>query len=273
MSADYVARVPQELLTLEAAAKADPAIGEAAATVGGTQSADEGVKPASQAGAVSEETESTAGPVSSSEELKAQMAECRRRIDQLDAELKAELTKPLLHRDLARIVEGFKPLADQEVDDFARLYARTRIQQVEDMIEAIEAVARVRKLGEQVKADRQAALTARAAIRPGLRPIGEGFAAEGELRLSAVYSSPVGPRRYRLVEPASDPVRTLAYVEIPPGSSIKVDDYLGRIVGVRAREIRLQTGDVDPIAIYIASDLVVLEKPDEGAPPLPEAGD
>lgn len=273
MSAEYLARVPQELLALEAAAKADPAIGQAAPTAGETQSADEGAEPVSEGRAISHETESTAVPVPSPEELKVQMAECRRQIEQLDADLKAELAKPLLRRDLARIVEGFKPLANQDVDDFARLYARTRIEQVEDLIEAIEAVARVRKLGEQVKADRQAALTARAAIRPALRPIGQGFVAEGELRLSAVYSSPVGPRRYRLVDPGSDPVRTLAYVEIPPGSGINVEEYLGRIVGVRAREIRLQTGDVDPIAIYVASDLVVLEKPDEGAPSLPGADD
>ncbi|HUU83657.1 MAG TPA: hypothetical protein VM243_09155 [Phycisphaerae bacterium] len=259
ISAEYLTRVPQELLALEAAATSEPGIVDTgAATI---ETAVEGTPSAPQAGDTTASPE-PAAPAPSLDEIKTQRAEYRQRIDRLDADLKAELAKPLLRRDLGRIVEEFRPLAEQEIDEFARVYARTRIAQLEDMIEAMEAVGRVRQLGEQVKVDRQAALTARTSIRPALRPIREGFDVEGELRPSAIYNSSVGPRRYRLVTPGSDPVRTIAYVEIPPDSGMNINDYMGRIVGVRARETRLQTGDVDPITIYTANELVVLERAD-----------
>jgi hypothetical protein len=270
MSADYLERVPAELLALEAAAKTDPKIADADLTGSEADSTpDQAGSPSAALGSPARvavgSAKPTAPPAPSVEDLKARRAEHRRRIEELDAEIQAELAKPLLLRDFSGIVERFTPLAEQTADDFVRLYARMRIEQLEDMIEAIDAVASVRQMGEQVKEDRQVALTARAAIRPAIRTIGEGFDVEGELRLSAIYNSPVGPRRYRLVDPASDQVRTLAYIEIPPDSDIEVEDYLGRIIGVRAREVRLQTGDVDPIAIYVANELVVLERAGEVA--------
>ncbi len=93
-----------------------------------------------------------------------------------------------------------------------------------------------------------------------------GFDIEGTLRYGAIYDSPIGPRRYRLVHPTkSDAPRTLGYVEIPPDSTIDVKEYIGRLVGIRAREITLQTGEVDPVWIYLAAELTLLDTPAPGA--------
>ena len=67
--------------------------------------------------------------------------------------------------------------------------------------------------------------------RGGTRELeGRGGLVKGYAR-----SSPTGPRRLRIVDPGAGSPRTLAYVEIPPGSNIDPEAYLGRIVGVRAR--------------------------------------
>ena len=253
VSAQYVQRVPEELLELEAAGRralrAPPGAGPAA-------SASTDAPAASDADTAAATITEAADPAVVAASIKNHRAQ----IEQIDADLKAELAKPLFRRDLEPIMARFAPLANQTLDEFTALYAATRIAHLTDMVEMIEAVARVRELGEQVKTDRKAALTARAGIRPVAPAIKEGFDAEGELRYSAIYDSPAGPQRYRLTDPAVALPRTIGYVEIPPNSNIHVTDYLGRIVGVRARQITLQTGGVDPVPIYLASEIVVLEK-------------
>ena len=68
----------------------------------------------------------------------------------------------------------------------------------------------------------------------------------------------MGPKRYRLIDPALDVPRTLCYVEIPEDSTLDATAFLGQTVGIRAREKYLQTGDVDPVVIVVAEDIVLL---------------
>ena len=67
------------------------------------------------------------------------------------------------------------------------------------------------------------------------------------------------PRRYRLVDPAASEPRTLGYVELPQGSSIEVADFLGKYVGVRASFKHLLSDSVNPVPIYVADELVVMQ--------------
>ena len=69
----------------------------------------------------------------------------------------------------------------------------------------------------------------------------------------------MGPKWFRLVDADATPLRTVGYVEIPEDSSIDVAQFLGRKVGVRARERRLLTGDVDPLEVFVVSELVSLD--------------
>ena len=244
MSARYVERVPAKLLALEAASQAEP------------PGVETGQSEAAPATGTEERAELTATVTPVTPE---QIQEHRRRILELDAELQDELDKPLLRRDLDRFCEAFESLAEQAVDSFSRAYANARIEQITDLQEMIEAVRQVRELREQVKTARTDALAQRAGIRPKPLPIGQGFDAQGELRPSVVYDSPAGPKRFRLVDPTKSPVRTIGYVEIPRGSEIRPDDFLGRLVGIRAREIKLETGNVDPISIFVAAEIVPLD--------------
>ncbi len=240
----YVQRVPDNLLALEAAGGTTPA---------GLEPTDDGEALGPQPEGDAELTASTA-PLTG-----AQIQEARLEIEGLDAQLKAELTKPLLSRDLARFRAAFEALVQQHGDAFTQAYASARIEQIDSLQEMIDAVRGVRDLREHVKAARTDALARRAGIRPQPTPVASGFDAEGELRPSLAYDSPAVPKRYRLVDPDKSPVRTVGYVEIPPDSAIDAEGLLGRRVGVRAREIRLETGNVQPISIFVAADLVPLD--------------
>ena len=246
ISGEYVQRVPDELLELEAASR-DAAVVEPVAE--GT----EAESPVAEAEA-GEEVE----PISP-DDLKAKVVDFRKQIDEADVALQAELSKPVAHRELQPILDRFAPLAEQQDDEFSRLYAETRIAQITDMMDLVEAVRQVRDLGDQVQATRRDAMAARANIRPKSLTMTEGFDAQGELRLSAVYDSAVGPLLYRLVDPSTSPIRTVGYVEVPVEAGIDVTEYLGRYVGIRARDVMLQRGEVDPISVYVAADIVALE--------------
>lgn len=186
--------------------------------------------------------------------------EYRHKLEVTDAKLKDEMARPLMHRDFSVLLPAYRELVDQKVDEYVRAYAEVRIKQLEDADDMIASLRNVRQLREDIRTVRKTALAERANLRPPPVEVGGGFDAEGELWPSALYDSPVGPRRYRLVDPTATPPRTLGYVEIPPESSINANDYLGRRVGVRAREHILQTGNVNPIAIYVAAELVVLDR-------------
>lgn len=181
----------------------------------------------------------------------------RDKIEAADALLAAEEKKPLLHRDFTEVIAQFEALSNQEVDAYARSYALARLVQLRDASETLALVKALRESGEALTADRKSALQTRERMRPPLPKIGGGFDAVGELRTSMIYGSTAYPPRYRLV--GSDGLRTIGYVEIPKGSGIDVTRFLGRRVGVRSRETRLQTEDVDPLMIYVASELVLLD--------------
>ncbi|MFH0983071.1 MAG: SH3 domain-containing protein [Planctomycetota bacterium] len=191
--------------------------------------------------------------------------ESRGQLEALDAEMKEEMAKPLMRRDFTGLLPRYCALAEQTADEYTRAYAGIRLRQIEAAQEMAEGLRQVQQLHEDVRTVRKDALAGRTNVRPMPVRIDGGFDAEGELRPSALYDSPVGPRRYRLVDPASAPPRTLAYVEISPGTDFDMADYLGRRVGVRARERVLPSGNVNPVPIYVAAELVVLDRPGDEA--------
>ncbi len=176
----------------------------------------------------------------------------------MEASLKEEIEKPVEHRDYDRLIEGFKRIADKDTSDQARAVAKSRIMQLEHAAAAQKSLLELRAMGEDLSSDRNEAMRERTLIKPPPRPIGRGFDAVGELRVSMLYGTASSPKRFRLVSTGEKP-RTIGYVEIPDALSLDMQEYLGRKVGVRARDKRLQTGDVDPVVIYVAQELVVLD--------------
>jgi hypothetical protein len=116
----------------------------------------------------------------------------------------------------------------------------------------------MRQLGERTETKRREFLGKRMRLPKMSPPVPDGLDAQGELRESALYPPERNPRRYRLIDPREPTGRTIGYVEIPADSTIDAGKYLGRYVGVRASTARLQAGGVDPIPIYVASELVLV---------------
>ena len=194
----------------------------------------------------------------------------RRQLEEIDVAARAELAKPVSERRFDPFIARYRPIAEQTEDDFARQYAMARMEQVKDLAALTDAVERVRKLDDRAETKRRESLAARATIPefvPASRPT--GIEVQGELRVSALYPPGSPVRRYRLIDPTGPSDRTIGYVEIPSDSELKADEYLGRYVGVRASAQRVQIGGVNPIPIYIARELVLLEPPtknDSGGP-------
>ncbi len=284
VSADYVARVPDERISLERQTNlASPPVGEQVssepravlpqeAPAANTENAapetvddmpdvaqGETVAPTAETGTV--DARAVAQPLDEAvTEAAAPPSEYRQKLEAIEADLKAELDKPAPQRVLKPLLDRYQEIADEEkADRVTRLYAERRITQIRTALDAREAIASMRELAGQITEVRKEALAGRTRIRPITRDMPKGFDAKGELRESMVYSSPTGQRRYRLVDPDLDVPRTLCYVEIPRDSSIDIANYLGRLVGIRAREQYLQTGDVNPITIIVAEDIVPLK--------------
>lgn len=182
----------------------------------------------------------------------------RGEIEELDAALAAEMREPLLHRDYSSLIARYGVLAEQDDDEYARVYAKSRIIQLHEASDGLSAVRELRDLGTKLKRERTIKLIERQQWRMRERKIGGAYDAIGELRPSMIWTAPTGPKRYRLVGDEKPTPRTIAYVEIPAQSNLDIRQFLGRRVGVRAGTTRLETQDVDPIVIYVASELVVL---------------
>ena len=182
-------------------------------------------------------------------------------IQVIEGDLEAEFRKPISQRDVGKMIAGFQKISQQEHDIVSALYAERRVQQLLDVQEKVNALREISSLTNKVAAERNDSLKRRSAIRPIQMALDRRFDVEGEMRPSMIYDSPVGPRRFRLVDPRQDIPRTVAYVEIPRGSTIDPHEYLGRYVGVRASNRFFQEGTVDPISVYVVSEITILEQP------------
>lgn len=184
-----------------------------------------------------------------------------RKLGELDLALAKEYAKPVAERNLDSFITQYRAIATEAGDEFIQQYAQRRVDELQTALEASSSISHWKKIDEIAEAKRREFRTARAAI-PETAPAAPSIEAKGELRISALFPPGGTPERYRLVDPSSGGERTTAYVEIPAGSNIRVNDFLNKFIGVRALERRVQTGGVNPIPIYIADDLVLLEPPD-----------
>lgn len=189
----------------------------------------------------------------------------QRKLSELDGALLKEYTKPVAERNFDAFASQYRAIMADARDEFIQQYAQRRIEEIQTAAEAANSIGHWKKIDEIAEAKRREYRSARAAI-PESAPAAPAIEAKGELRISALFPPGANPERYRLVDPSTSGDRTIAYVEFPEGSNIRVNEFLNKFVGVRALERRVQTGGVNPIPIYIADDLVLLEPP-IGTPP------
>lgn len=187
-------------------------------------------------------------------------APARNTIDQLESRLRKEYTRNILDRDLTPIIEGFQNLAKADTNEETIAYANYRAAQLIKVTQRVMALKRLNNLDREVKEQRKQFMIDRADMRPNPPLVTRDYAVTGRLLKSFAYTNPSGPRRFRLVEGDEPNTRTIAYVEIEPESNIDPELFMGRHVGVRARTKRLLQGAVEPVIIYTAAELVILEE-------------
>ena len=192
--------------------------------------------------------------VPGSEELREYLAD-------LEADFKAEFDKPLTERSFELVREGLTALASQEADRVVQRFAAIRLEQIEHQVKMIETVRSLQEESRDLDALRQEAMQARAEIRISTIDTPRGFELAGELRASHVYNTPALPRRYRLVDPAEKPARTLAYIEIPTNAGIDPVPLLGRYVGITEASRTYHRGLVEAVPIIVPAEIVVIDRP------------
>lgn len=183
-------------------------------------------------------------------------------LQQIEVDLEGEMSKPLHQRDYEGLTARYQAFADEarrKHGVYVATYARSRLAQLKRAAAMRASSVQLRELGEELTTWRKDALVARKNLRPPVVEIGGGFDATGELRASMIYAFTSGPRRYRLIDRDASSLRTICYVEIPADSNIDINRFLGRQVGVRAREQKIETGDVNPVPVLVAAELVVLD--------------
>ena len=184
----------------------------------------------------------------------------RRQVEEIDVAARTELAKPIEQRRFEPIAKRYEPIASQTDDSFAQQYAKTRLEQVNHLAELTKAVDRMRAVDQEAVSKRRDFLAERGLIpEPQPETTPAGIEVKGELRISALYPPGSPTPRYRLLDPNDANGRTIGYVEFPKDANITVEPYLGKVVGVRASAQRIQAGGVDPIPIYIARELMLME--------------
>jgi len=181
-------------------------------------------------------------------------------ITAIDAAIKLESQKPLGEQNYKPFIEQLRPIAEQTDEPVAQIYAQKRMEQLSAKTDLVSLIADVAALAGDSKRIHDEAQKIRDSIKPPPDVVVDGrVEARGELRPSEIFDgrSKAYPKRYRLVDPAGD--KTVAYVEIPPGSGIGVEPYFGKYVAVRAKERKLARGVVQPIPVLPAQEIVELD--------------
>ncbi|HPD30241.1 MAG TPA: SH3 domain-containing protein [Phycisphaerae bacterium] len=195
--------------------------------------------------------------------------EHRAAIAKIEAGIDAESAKPAKQRNFEQFIKDLEPLASQSDDEVAKLYAETRIKQIRSLAEASRAIEEMRRLKNEAeeKADAE-----RVRLEELRRKRIEEFPTDwvdvrGEIRLSGLFDGTGGrSKRWRVVEPGVTPAKTLAYIEVPEGSSINPSDYLDKYVEIKAEARKLSSAAM-PVPVYTVRQIKLAERPARGKPP------
>jgi len=260
-----VERVPDSLVKLEGETKTGDGTPTTTPATGGAPAATDAAGP------------STASPprrpdtvITKSEALaRLDKTPQRDELARIDAAVNVELAKPVLERQLEPFLTRYQTVAQQAQDVVAQNYASARATQISDMMALIATVREMRRLEEAAASKRRGFQEGRAGIRTVTPSAPSGLDAEGVLRRSSLYPEGGTVQRYRLVDVSTPAERTIAYIEIPGNSTVDAEAMIGQYIGVRSSAKRWQQGAVDPMPIYVARELVALDRPDGAAPPVP----
>lgn len=195
------------------------------------------------------------GPVKATRKYQTQ-------IDAVEAKIEAAKGKPGFEQTLELLLGQLHPMAGQEEDEIAALYAKARVKQIQSYLAAQAGLRQIDEARERAirEADKIAAERLNIHVRP-TNPADE-IVVRGEIRVSTIYEGRAGQsKRWRVVEPSAGPsARTLAYIELPPDSTIDPTSFYGKYVGIRASARNTLRESNPPIPIYTVAEIVVLDR-------------
>lgn len=180
-------------------------------------------------------------------------------ITALNEAIQVEAKKPITAQDFEPLVKRLRPIAAQDENAIAKLYAERRIEQLTTKTELASVLRDVGTLRDESATEHEVAMMARRSIKvPPETFLDDRVEARGELRPSTVFDprAKATPQRYRLVDPTND--KTVAYIELPAETGIALDEYLGKYVSVRSNVRALTTGTVQPISVLRAEEIHVV---------------
>ncbi len=191
-------------------------------------------------------------------------------IANIESRIGGESAKPAAQQNFEQFIKDLQPLASQSEDEVTKLYADTRIKQIRSQVEAAKALEQMRELRAkaltQSDADR-AKLEAMRRERIAAFPT-DWIDVRGEIRVSGIYDGAGGrPKRWRVVEPGVTPAKTLAYIEVPAGSSINPSDYVEKYVEIKAEARKLSSPSLQ-VPVYTVREIKVVERPARGPVPV-----
>jgi len=164
----------------------------------------------------------------------------------LESELSALKTPPIDVEVARTLRERYTEIAEQDEERVPAEIAKIRMQQIDDLInlqatrrEISRSVAELDVFRQELEAERMR--ISRRRTEAALQK----FDLEGELRQS--YAFAPENRRYRLVDP--DRGATIAYIDIPPSLDIRVQELIGRRVGVHTAGQRFSPSARTTIAV------------------------
>jgi uncharacterized protein YgiM (DUF1202 family) len=163
----------------------------------------------------------------------------------IEAEVAAEMAKPLGERNLEPIIAKLEPIAAQSEDDIAQIYAKTRIDQLREHLELVKAVQEIRNLRDSAIENANQEAKRRQSIKAAEPSPMDDVVLRGEIRVSGIYTGTLNmPKRWRVVDEKGG--KTLAYIEVPDG-------------------YRQLKDTIPPVPVYTVREILVLD-PASGLP-------
>ncbi len=199
----------------------------------------------------------------------ANLTQSQMEIKAIEAEIEAEKVKPFREQSYDSIIARLEALAAREGDEeeITRRYANARLMLIRRHLEVINALISVRSLTTTAISAADEKERERSRIRAAEAIPADRVVVEGEVQASTIYRGEGSrPKRWRIVErpepsrktrdvdvPAT---RTIAYIELPPGSTLNPSQYIGKYVGIRASQRRYLRDAIPPIPIYTVENIV-----------------
>ena len=183
----------------------------------------------------------------------------RDRIRRVENLIAAQTIKPPADQVFEPIVGELRPLAEQSADPVTQAWAKARMEQLQNQMELTAALGEMRALKDKATADANEIARRRAEMKRQMDDwMVNPIVARGEIRVSGLYTGAGGQaKRWRLVDPKTE--RGIAYIEVPPNSSIDPVQFYGKFVGIEATSYQLQHGTVPPLPIFLVKNIKVMD--------------